>query len=475
MPDLDLCYLSATEALARFRAGTLSPVELMEAVIDRAEAVEDRVNAFADTYFDEALAAAREAERRWRDGTARALEGIPVAIKDAQRIAGRRTTFGSLIFMDDVDRVTDPMVERLLAAGAICHARTTTPEFCLSGITHSRAWGVTRNPFNLDYTPGGSSGGSAAALAAGTTTLATGTDIGGSIRIPAGCCGIVGYKPPHGRNPHGFPACLDLYDHCGPMTRTVADAGLVQNLVSGPHPADFDSLRERVVVPVAAEPVGGLRVAWSMDLGYMHVDPEVRAATHAALDVLRGLGCVVEEVDLGWTRDTETAAGHWYNAMHFGRQTVWHARDKADLMTGYALAFARAAEARTTLDDAARSWETVHAMYARFAPIMERHDVFVCPTNALPAVPAEHDPAGAPLRIDGAEVDPENGWVLTYPFNMLHWCPVISVPSGRAASGVPTAIQIVGRTFDDAAVFRLALAYERAATGCFVTPAGHPL
>ena len=185
MTDDDVCYLTAGEALALFRTRKLSPVELMAAIIDRAARYAASIGCFADTYFDDAMKQARQAEERYRAGTARTLEGIPLAVKDAQRVAGKRTTHGSLIFMDNVDAHSDPMIDRLQDAGAIIHARTTTPEFCLSGVCYSRAWGMTRNPYNPDYGPGGSSGGSGAALAAGLTTLATGTDIGGSIRIPA--------------------------------------------------------------------------------------------------------------------------------------------------------------------------------------------------------------------------------------------------------------------------------------------------
>ncbi|MDX1698462.1 MAG: amidase, partial [Thiohalobacterales bacterium] len=190
-----LHYLSASEALQRFRQRSLSPVELLEALIDRAGQVEPVINAFADTYFDEAMQQARRAEQKYARGQrTRPLEGIPVVIKDEIKLKGKRTTGGSLVNRDHVDDESDVIAERLLRAGAIVHARTTTPEFCICGTTHSRLWGVTRNPYNPAYTPGGSSGGTGAALAAGTTTLGTGTDIGGSIRIPAGCCGVVGLK-----------------------------------------------------------------------------------------------------------------------------------------------------------------------------------------------------------------------------------------------------------------------------------------
>ena len=202
----------------------------------------------------------------------RALEGIPLLVKDAQRVKDKRTTHGSLIFDNNIDDHSDPQIERLEKAGAIIFGRTTTPEFCLSGVTHSRIWGITRNPWNLDYGPGGSSGGSGAALAAGFTTLATGTDIGGSIRIPSSACGTVGFKPPHGRNPDGPPANFDRFNHCGPMTRSVADAALMQNVTSGPHPLDHDSIRARVKLPLKAESIKGWKIAYSLDFGYVEVD-----------------------------------------------------------------------------------------------------------------------------------------------------------------------------------------------------------
>ncbi len=477
MPGTDLCYLSTREALDLFRKKKLSPLELMQALIDRAGEVEPKINAFADTYFEEALSRARTANGFYskRSSRARPLEGIPVAVKDAQRVAGKRTTYGSLIFKDNVSEQSDPMIERLEEAGAIIHARTTTPEFCLSGTCHTRMWGITRNPFNLEYGPGGSSGGSGAALAAGTTLLATGTDIGGSIRTPAAACGVVGYKPPHGRNPDGPPACFDTYNHCGPMARSAADAALVQNIVSGVHPRDHDSLRDRVLIPDEPEGIGDFRVAYSLDLGYMNLATDVLKNTLAALDVFRGLGCIVDEVELDWTIDCERAAMHWYNSMHFGRQTIWHAQHDAADMCDYSVRFARNCEANTTLDDMARSWEQLHKMYQKFGPLMEKYNIFLCPTNSVPAVAAEHDPWDPDFRINGVKVDPEYGWVLTYQFNMLHNCPVMAVPSGRAKSGVPTGIQLIGRTYDDLSVFRAARAYERAAPHLFITANNHPL
>jgi amidase len=248
------------------------------------------------------------------------------------------------------------MIERLERAGAIIFARTTTPEFCLSGVCYSRIWGNTLNPWNREYGPGGSSGGSGAALAAGAATLATGTDIGGSIRIPASACGIVGFKPPHGRNPDGPPANFDRFNHCGPMTRSVGDAALMQNVTSGPHELDHDSLRPRVRLPLDAQSIKGWKIAYSLDFGYVPVDADVRKNTLAALDLFRSLGCSVEEVDLGWTNEITHLIMHWYNTMHFGRQTVWLKKAHADVMTDYALKMADAVE-KTTADDVHKSWE----------------------------------------------------------------------------------------------------------------------
>lgn len=476
MSDDDTCHLSAAEALALFRSRKLSPVEVLKAQIARAEKTQPKINAFTDAYFDEALAAASKAEARYggRGAAPRRLEGLTVAVKDAQRVAGKRTTQGSLVFEHHVDDHSDPMIERLQKAGAIIHARTTTPEFCLSGVCHSRLWGITRNPHNPAFGPGGSSGGSGAALAAGMTTLATGTDIGGSIRIPASACGVVGFKPPHGRNPDGPPACFDRYNHCGPLTRSVGDAALMQQVTAGPHPRDHDSLRKRVRLDVSRRDLKGVKVAWSMDFGYVPVDAEVRRNTLSALNVFAGLGARLEEVDLGWTAEIDRDIMHWYNAMHFGRQTVWQAREHRDLLTDYARRTADLVTKTTGIDDVHKAWDRAHQMYQSLGPLLASHDVFVCPTLNLPAVAADHDPFNPDFRVAGVRVDGESGWLMTHHFNMLHNCPVMSVPSGKSSSGVPTGIQIVARSFDDARVFAVAAAYEAAVGGWYREAAGRP-
>ena len=471
MTGTDLAYIGAAQALRLFRDRKLSPVELLEAQLERIDAAAEPLNAVCFTYADEARDAARQAEARYAAGQATgALEGLPTALKDENMMAGKVTTYGSLLYADHVADRNAPVVQRLLDAGAVVHARTTTPEFSCAPFCHSRQWGVTRNPWNRDFTPGGSSGGAGAALAAGLTTLATGSDIGGSIRIPAAASGVVGFKPPYGRVPSTPPFNLDHYNHPGPMARSVEDCLLMQNVLAGPHPQDIASLKPRLTLPVDRGGVRGWRIAFSVDFGFMPVDPEVRANTLRAVEVFRDLGAEVVEVDLGWTWEVYHAAAT-HHATLFG---AWLADylDQADRMTDYAVDFARRSLSVTTRDYLA-SLGVEGRIYAQFGPMIEAFDLFLCPTLAIPAVPADFG-LGDPLTVDGVAVDPYLGWTMAWPFNMLGRCPVLALPSGRAANGVPTGIQLVGRTYDDAAVFRAGLAFESAVGGWYLSAETRP-
>lgn len=462
MTDLDLCYMPAHEALRRFKSKDLSPVELMAATIRRAEALGGTVNALTYTHFDEAMDLARKAEAKYARGApTRALEGLPVGIKDESEIRGKPTSAGSLILKDHIADRTSTMNARIMRAGGIVHARTATPEFCCSATTWSRLWGVTRNPWSLEHTCGGSSGGAGASLASGTSTIATGSDIGGSIRIPAAACGVVGYKPPYGRNPDDPPFNLDFFCHTGPMARNVTDVILLQNIMAGPSPQDIATLRPKLRLSLDYKPIRGWKIAYSMDLGFFEIDPDVRRNTLAALDTFRDLGAEIVEVDLGWKWQA-LEAGMTYLEHLFGGYLSGLLADHADDMTTYARQFAEKGNKSKALDFV-NSLETINEMYQTFGPMMEKYQAFICPTNALPAVSADFDHSGDALSIDGKAVNPMLGWAMTTPFNMLSRCPVISVPSGRARNGVPTGIQIVGRSYRDADVFRAAMAYETAA------------
>jgi Asp-tRNA(Asn)/Glu-tRNA(Gln) amidotransferase A subunit family amidase len=271
---------------------------------------------------------------------------------------------------------------------------------------------------------------------------------------------VVGFKPPYGRNPEDTPFNLDFYCHSGPLARTVDDCALLQNVMAGPHPRDITTLRPKLRIPARLDDIKGWRIAYSMDLGYFEVDPEVVRNTEAALQTFRDLGAQVEAVDLGWTQATQTAAmnylGHIFGAF-IGPYLATHRYE----LTDYARHFAEMG-AKTTAADFLASLETAGSMYATLGPLLQKYRLLVCPTLALPAVAADQDLMDPDFMINGRKVDAYLQWCMTYPFNMMSRCPVMSVPSGNAASGVPTGIQLVGRTYDDVSVFRAAKAFESA-------------
>ena len=456
----DLCYLSADDALDQFKVGTLSPVELIDALIDRAEALNPQLKAFTATHFERARAQARKAETKYaRKGAGlRRLEGVPVAIKDLHPIKGEKTTYASRIFAQNRDQVTAPSVARLLNAGAILLARTATPEFGAATICHSPLWGISRNPWNVDYSPGGSSGGAGAALAAGMTTLADGSDYGGSIRIPAAACGVFGYKPPFGRVPRLPPGNLDTYGHCGPMSRRVRDGALMLEVMAGAHAEDIMSLPRRIRVPRRSADMSHRRIAFSMDLGYFQVDAEVQANTRSALETFRALGCRVEEVEIAWTTAVLSAFLTRAVAGFSTRIAPYLARWRFE-MSDYARAVAEKG-LKISAAEVFAAQDVQAEMYQRIGPLFKDFDLLVCPTLALPSLPANQSPLALDVVIDGRQLPADVQWALTYPFNMLSQCPVASVPSGFSASRVPTGIQIVGRPYDDIGVFSAAMAYE---------------
>ncbi len=464
MSDNELCYMTADEAISAFKAKTLSPVELVDAVIDQSEKVNDTVNAFTYTFFDEARAKAKLAEKNYANGEKTGdLEGLPIGIKDESGIKGQPLSKGSLIYKDYIAEDTSPVNQRVLDAGGIVHARTATPEFSCAGFTWSRLWGITRNPWNTNFTSGGSSGGSSASLASGTSTICTGSDIGGSIRIPASTCGLVGYKPPYGRNPEEAVFNLDFYCHTGPLARSVKDAIRLQNVMCGPSPKDIATLRPKLVLPYEYQPIKDWKIAYSPNLGCFEVDPEVEKNTLASLEVFKSLGATIEEVDLGWGPEV-LEAGLAYLGHIFGAAMHDELEQHAGELTSYARAFAKES-LNSTPSDFLGSLDVAYKMYSTLGPILEEYNILICPTTAIPAVQADFDPTKDELKINGKDVNKMLGWCMTTPFNTMSRCPVLTVPSGQASNGVPTGIQIVGRTYCDEDVFQAALAYEEALGG----------
>jgi aspartyl-tRNA(Asn)/glutamyl-tRNA(Gln) amidotransferase subunit A len=453
--------MTATAALASMRERDLSPVELLDSVERRAQDVEPVVNALCERRHDEArLAAESSADRYARGSRIRPLEGLPVALKEEVPVRGWRMRYGSLA-IDEVAEDTAPIAERILKAGAVVHARTTTPEFSCVGYTHSKLWGVTRNPWNPGVAVGGSSGGAGASLASGTSLLASGSDIGGSIRIPASINGVVGFKPPHGRVPTGPPFNLDRYCHDGPLARTVADCALFENVLAGPHPLDVTSLRPKVRVPTEPRGIEGWRNGLSVDLGCWDVDPAVEANTRAAAAALVEVGAIVEEVSIPWALDHVIGTARRHFAAIFGAEIAAAADAFGDALNDYTLAWAE--EARGYLDDP-RSFltglEGEQAMWEPVGALLRRYRALVCPTWAVTGIEAGDSVLGT-LFEGGGPNDRQFTYYMTTPFNVLSPCPVLAVPSGTASNGVPTGVQIVSRTFDDVAAFRIGAARER--------------
>jgi amidase len=460
----DLHYLSAGEALRLFRSRELSPVELLDAVIARAEAVEPVVNALCHTFSDAARAAAREAEARYagKGESPRALEGIPLAVKEEEAIAGQPWTQGSLLYEDLVADRTSAFAQRMLDAGAVVHARTTAPEFSCAGFTHSRIHGVTRNPWNPEFGVGGSSGGAGASLASGTTTLASGSDIGGSIRIPASFNGVVGFKPPYGRVPVDPPFNLDTYCHCGPLARTVADCALFENALAGPDPSDITTLRPKYELPLEFESVEGLRIALSVDLGDWPVDPEVAANTRAVGEALRAAGATVEEVDLHVPHADVQRATAIHFHMAFGAWIGSECAAHPDRTTAYAADMARWSAEHAAGGTFLEGLELEARLYAPVGALLERFDALVCPTVGTRGLIAGDDYVGHGLEVGGVQLDDYFGSMLTPVFNVMSRLPVLAVPSGLADNGVPTGVQIAARSYDDVTAFRVGAALEQA-------------
>ncbi len=452
---MDPADLDAVELLAAYRARTLSPVEATSAVLARIARLDPQVNAFCLVDEAAALTTARASEARWvRGEPCGALDGVPVSIKDLLLTRGWPTLRGSHSIDPagpwDVDA---PAVARVREHGGVLVGKTTTPELGWKGVTDSPRTGITGNPWDPTRTSGGSSGGSAAAVTLGMAPLTLGTDGGGSVRIPAGFCGITTLKPTWGRVPIYPASPFGLLSHVGPMARSAADAALLLDVVSEADPRDAWALEPAAaIVPGLEAPVAGLRVAVSPTLGYVDVDPGVATAFEAAVDVLAALGVRVEEVDPGFA-DPIAAF-----------ETLWFAGAAASLASVPAHVQARmdgglvdvAAEgSRIGAVAYLRAMAVRGELGVRMGAFHERFDLLVTPTLPITAFAA------------GVEVPP--GWPserwttwtpFTYPFNMTQQ-PAASVPCGLA-NGLPVGLQIVGPRHADGRVLALAHAFQQA-------------
>ncbi|MDQ0468982.1 amidase [Labrys wisconsinensis] len=459
--------LTATAIAAAVRSGGLSARLAVEVALARIGTVQPALNCFTEVYGEEALVQAATIDALPLDRRAGlALCGVPIAIKDFTPIAGKRTTFGSKVFRDHVADADPVIVRRLKAAGAIVVGHTTTPEFAYSGYTHSPLWGITRNPWNMGRTPGGSSGGSGAAVAAGCVPLAEGTDMGGSVRIPGSLCGIVGMKPSFGRIPLDISRTqYDSLAHFGPLARTVDDAALFLSVTAGPDDADVFSLPSAPsVLPLPS--LEAPRLAVSPDLDVYATSPAVAALFEATVEALAAAGARIERVRTPFTRghiEDQDALWAYCFAGDFGHLLEEH---EAELDPGVV----RLIRAGRRLDAVAlRAIEHRRtALWRAFAPLVAGYDALLCPTTCDTARPVE--------AFDDPSVTMPDGRLytqsMTEPFNLVSACPVVSVPMGLAADGLPAGMQVVARRHDDARALAVAKWIEGVRPWSFPTGLG---
>jgi aspartyl-tRNA(Asn)/glutamyl-tRNA(Gln) amidotransferase subunit A len=465
----ELNWKPATKLLKGYARKKFSPVEVAEACLAQIERHDGTLNAMVETRPDEALAAARASEARWMKGEPQGpVDGVPTLIKDLLLVRGWPTLRGSKTINPDQAWDHDaPSVARLRECGAVFLGSTTTPEFGWKGVTDSPLTGVTRNPWNTAKTPGGSSGGSSAAAAAGYAPLTLGTDGGGSIRIPAGFSGIFGHKPSFGRVPAWPLSPFGTVAHVGPLTRTVADAALMMNVISQPDARDWHALPYDGTdyTRKLGKGVEGLRIAFSANLGYVDVDPEIAKLVGKAVRVLEKLGADVEEIDPGFEDPAHCFRILWWSGARAALGQL--PKEKKDLLDPH-LADVVEQSLSIGLDDYLNAVKQRGALGSRMRQFMEGYDLLVTPTLPIPAFEAG--------RLSPADIDGTGKWVnwtpFSYPFNLTQQ-PAASVPCGFTTSGLPAGLHLVGRMFDDRTVLRAAHAYERATAWHQIRPNGY--
>lgn len=452
----ELWSLTATALLEGYRKRTVSPVEVTQAVLDRIAALNERLNAF-NFLSEHALEDAKASEARWAAGQPRGLlDGVPVSIKDLILTRGWPTRRGSKTvdakgpWNDDA-----PATARLREHGAVLLGKTTTPEFGWKGVTDSPLSGITRNPWNPDKTPGGSSGGAAAALAAGMGPLAVGTDGGGSIRIPCSFTGLFGIKASFGRVPAWPLSPFGTVAHVGPMTRDVTDAALMLTVLSQPDARDWHALpyEPRDYRAGLERGVRDLRIAYSSNLGYARVDPEIAAIVRKAVDVFAELGAHVEEEHPGFESVEALFRTHWFSGAAFLLKNF--TKEQRKLMDPGLLEVAAQGESigATEILDAQMKRGALGAHMNLFH---RAFDLLVTPTLAVPAFDVGRE---CPPSADNKRW---TDWTpFTYPFNLTGQ-PAASIPCGFTQSGLPVGLQIVGPRYADALVLRAARAFESA-------------
>lgn len=457
---MTLCAQPLADLETQLRSRQVSSVDLVRDALARIAEVNPALNAFCFTYPEDALAEAAERDRDLAERRDRGpLHGIPIAIKDFTPTKGRTTTRGSYALEHWVPDADPVIVRRLKAAGAIVVGKITTPEFVHSGMTTSPLWGITRNPHDPDRTSGGSSGGAAVAVATGCVPMAEGTDMGGSVRIPASCCGVTGFKPSLGRIPMDIlPTTFDRISHFGLIARS---ADCVRRGLGAVEGFDMDDhTSQSAPSPLPATLTGDLRgrhIAFSVDLGFYHVHPEIAARFEDIAIQIEAAGAKVIRADLNWTARQVFKSWSDYWAVILAGCAGQYVPDFGPQMDPNLLA--QIDHAKTL--PAARMFE-IECLWTEqwqaLAAVLDRADALICPTMAQPPARAASNEADHyAMNADGRM----HSLDMTVPFNSIGRCPVVSVPCGRTGDGLPMGLQIVGRPYDDPTVLDIARGCER--------------
>ncbi|WP_143965562.1 amidase [Gordonia zhaorongruii] len=464
------CALTALELTEAYRNGSLSPVEATEDVLAAIDRVDVDLNSFCIVDHDGARTAARRAEQRYRDGAAVGpLDGVPTSIKDVFLTAGHPTHRGSRVMAEADDgsapTVDAPVTAATLEAGCVVVGKTTTPEFAWKGVTDSLLVGITRNPYDPSRTPGGSSGGSAAAVAAGLGPLSTGTDAGGSVRIPASFTGTVALKPTYGVVPMFPSSPFGTLAHAGPMTRTVTDTAAFMDALIRPDSRDWSVVPPSATSPepggyLAAaldgardveRPLRGLRVAYSPNLGFGTNDADVEREVAAAVRTLEDLGAAVDEIELGLSDPVDAFHVLWFaGAAAVVKPLGEGAIDRIDPSLRDALSRYHHFTAQDYLDAVAERM----SLGVRLGEVHHTYDVLVTPTMPIPAFAVGSDVPPGWHSPDWTSWTP-----YTYIFNMTQQ-PALSVPCGMTDAGLPVGVQLVGKRFDDRVLIRAGAALQ---------------
>ena len=454
----DILKMTAMELLNQYRNKTLSPVEASRAMLDQIERLDGTFNAWCLVDPDTTLEHARASEQRYqRDEANGRLDGVPVAIKDVFLTPMWPTLKGSKTVNPELMQgKSSPCVAALERHGYVPLGKTTTPEFGWKGVTDSPLLGATNNPWNPEKTAGGSSGGSGVAVALGQGPLALGTDAGGSVRIPAAMCGVVGHKPTFGEVPHWPASPFGTLAHPGPMTRTVEDCALMMNVLTEADPRDSQAAPRRQVDYLAelGKGVKGLRIGYSATLGYVDVNPEIEQAVKNAAALLESLGATVVEVDPGFS-DPLASFGHlFYGGAANAIRDL--SEKKRELMDQNLLSVADKA-ARLSMLDYLGAMNERMAISERMAIFHTRYDLLLTPSLPITAFDSNRE-----VPVDWPSTRWPTWTPFTYPFNMTGQ-PALSVPCGFASDGLPIGLQIVGARFCDELVLRAGHAYQQAA------------